>query len=202
MDAARKYRIGYPLHNPSTGCTVRGMARARAITHLELIPVVVSGQEGWVEAKWERADGSEGGVVAHLRLRTAELWYIAMLMIVGPTTALLRDVPLARIENAVNADPELHPWLERSLPPDVVERRTRDRAERPRLRRPKDRRLDDDFYRQVAEAYRAAVNHGLPPAKTLAEDSDTPQGTVNRWIAKAREVEGGLKETTPGKVSA
>jgi hypothetical protein len=178
------------------------MARARAITHLELIPVVVNGQEGWVEAKWQRADGSEGSVVAHLRLRTAERWYIAMLMVVGPTTALLRDVPLARIENAANADPEIHPWLERSLPPAVVERRKRDRAERPRLTRPKNRRLDEDFYRQVADAYRAAVNHGLNPAKTLAEDSDTAQGTVNRWIAKARQVEGGLGETSPGKVTA
>jgi hypothetical protein len=69
------------------------------------------------------------------------------------------------------------------------------------LKRPKNRRLDDDFYRQVAETYRAAVNHGLNPAKTLAEDSDTPQATVNRWIAKARQVEGGLSETSPGKVS-
>ena len=111
-------------------------------------------------------------------------------------------MPLARIANAANADPEIRVGLDRSVPADVVERRERDREERPRLKRPTSRRLDDDFYRQVAEAYRAAAAHGLQPAKTLAADSDTPQGTVNRWIAKAREVDGGLSGTTPGKVTA
>jgi hypothetical protein len=178
------------------------MARARAITHLEITPVVVEEKKGWVEAHWRRADGSEGRVIAYFRLRAVERWYIARLWIDAPTTALLRDVPLARIENAANADPEIRPWLESSVPDEVVERRERDRAERPRLKRPTSRPLGDDFYRQVADAYRAAVRHGLHPAKTLAEDSDTPQGTVNRWIAKARQVEGGLGETSPGKVSA
>jgi hypothetical protein len=178
------------------------MARARAITHLELTPVVVEGKAGWVEARWQRADRSEGRVIAHLRLRTAERWYIARLWIDRPTTALLRDVPLARIENAANADQEIRRWLEHGTPDEAVERMRRDHAARPRLKRPMNRRLDDDFYRQVAEAYRAAVEHGLNPAKTLAEDSDTPQGTVNRWIAKARGVEGGLGKTSPGKVTA
>jgi hypothetical protein len=71
---------------------------------------------------------------------------------------------------------------------------------RHRLKRPRGRQLDDAFYAQVATAYLGAVAHGLPPAKTIAEDSDTPQGTVNRWIATARE-KGMLRETTPGKVS-
>jgi hypothetical protein len=77
----------------------------------------------------------------------------------------------------------------------------RDAAKRPRLERPAARRLDAAFYERVATAYRAAVRHGLPPAKTLAEDADTPQGTVNRWIAEARHLDY-LPKAEPGKVTA
>jgi hypothetical protein len=41
----------------------------------------------------------------------------------------------------------------------------------------------------------------MNPGKTLAEDTGTPQGTVNRWIAGAR-VRGYLPPGEPGKVSA
>ena len=71
-------------------------------------------------------------------------------------------------------------------------------VKRPRLKRPAGRRLDDNFYIQVADAYRGAVAHGLQPAKTLAEDSETPQGTVNRWIATAREKDL-LADAEPGR---
>ena len=53
----------------------------------------------------------------------------------------------------------------------------------------------------MAFAYREAVEAGLPPSKTLAEDADTPPGTVNRWIAQARE-RGFLPPAERGKVSA
>ncbi len=72
----------------------------------------------------------------------------------------------------------------------------------PKLKRPPRNKLDDDFYRQVATAYRKAVAAGLPPGDTIAKNSDVPKGTVNRWIAEARKPERGfLPPGEPGKVT-
>ena len=117
----------------------------------------------------------------------AERWSIARLLIHAPTARKLQDVPLQRITNAINADAAIQEWIKQGTEPETVELMEHDAARRPRLKRPKSRReLDDGFYRRVADAYRGAVANGLPPAKTLAADSETPPGTVNRWIARAR----------------
>jgi hypothetical protein len=176
------------------------MARQRTISKLELIPATVAGQPGWVEARWERSDGSRGSAFAWFRLRTAERWYIATLRVNQPTSQLLRDVPVARIEAAANAQPQIRQWIEKSAAPETVKHARSAASKRVRLKRPAGRRLDDAFYAQVAAAYRGAVAHGLPPAKTLAEDSDTPLGTVNRWIARARET-GDLPDAEQGRVT-
>ncbi len=162
------------------------MTRERSLTKLELVHAHVGGVPGWVDARWERSDGSKGSAAAHFRHKKAEQLYIAQLLVTLPTGALLRDVPLARIEAAANADPRIRKWVENAAPADVVRVAHSAAAKRPRLERPKGRRLDDGFYERVAAAYTAAVANGLHPAKTLAEDSDTPPGTVNRWIAEAR----------------
>jgi hypothetical protein len=60
--------------------------------------------------------------------------------------------------------------------------------------------LGDTFFEQVAAAYPAAAADGLPPSKTLADDSGTPRGTVNRWIGEARR-RGYLPPAELGKVS-
>jgi hypothetical protein len=159
------------------------MAQARAITRLEVHPAEVAGQKQWVSAEWERADGSKGFAVAHVRWKTAERLKVCQLLI---EPAYLRDVPVARIEQACNANPKIREWIDRAFGKDLVTRRKIDIANRPRLKRPKSRRLDDDFFRAVAEAYRAAVRTGLPPGPTLAADSGTPLSTVHRWIAGAR----------------
>ncbi len=57
----------------------------------------------------------------------------------------------------------------------------------PKLKRPARNELTDDFYRQVATAYRKAVAAGLPPGETMAKNSGIPRGTINRWIAEARD---------------
>jgi hypothetical protein len=176
------------------------MTKERALTKLELVPAYVSGQPGWVDVRWQRADGSVGDAVAWFRLKKAERWYIARLLVSVPTAALLRDVPLARIEAAANADPRIRGWIEQAAPEEIVKSARRAAAKRPRLKRPKGRLLDDAFYERVGAAYTGAVANGLHPAKTLAADSDTPQGTVNRWIATARE-KGYLPEGEQGKVT-
>jgi hypothetical protein len=163
------------------------MTRERAITRLDLIPATVSGRKGWVDARWRRADGSHGSAIAQFRRKTAERFYIAQLLVGVPTVALLRDVPLARIAAAANADPKIRAWIEQGEPEETIRRARRVAAKRPRLERPPKRRpLPDSFFEAVGVAYTAAVAAGLPPAKTLAEESGTPPGTVNRWIATAR----------------
>jgi len=177
----------------------RRMTRQRTLTKLELSPAYVGGKPGWVDARWERSDGSKGNALALMRLRTAERWYIARLLVNVPTGELLRDVPLARIETAVNADPGIRKWVEQSADEETIERAKRDARRRPKLKRPATRReLDDAFYERVADAYRGAAAHGLRPTKTLSEESDTPPGTVNRWIAEARR-RGYLPATSPGR---
>jgi hypothetical protein len=192
---------GLSLTNIAIRFTVEAMTKERALTQLELLRATVSGRPGWVEARWKRADGSTGEATAHFRLKTAEWWYIARLLVDLPTTALLRDVPLARIEAGANADPAMRRWMESGMPEEAIKRARRVAAKRPRLERPTKRRpLPDEFFADVAAAYRAAVSAGLPPAKTLAEDSGTPQGTVNRWISTARDKDF-LPKGTPGKVT-
>jgi hypothetical protein len=68
------------------------------------------------------------------------------------------------------------------------------------LERPAKRRLDDDFYLEVARAYVGAVAWGLDPRKTLALDSLTPADTVARWIRESRK-RGFLSAGEPGKAS-
>jgi hypothetical protein len=176
------------------------MAKERAITQLELIRATVIGQPGWVAARWRRADGSTDDATVRLRHKTAERLYIAEFLMVAPTAVRLRDVPLARIEQAINADAKIRVWVEQGTDEQTLTRARSAAAARPRLKRPEGRRLDDGFYQEVAAAYRGAVANGLPPSKTLAEDSDTPAGTVNRWIAAARE-RGYLPRGEPGRVT-
>jgi hypothetical protein len=99
---------------------------------------------------------------------------------------------LAIEKAAANADPEIREWMQKTPPEDPQKAELRQRLiarrRRPKLKRPAKRRpLPDQFFEDVAAAYQGAASAGLPPAKTLAEDSDTPQGTVNRWIGEARD---------------
>lgn len=158
-------------------------------------------EPGWVEARWHRADGSEGSVAAsfHLHFRGAR-WKIRALLMLDPTTASLRDVPLARIETAANADPKIGEWLEQREDEEWVKLARRYVGSRLKLKRPQAGLTDFFYEHHVAEAYRQAARLGLNPAKTLAEDSGVPQGTVNRWIAEARR-RGYLAPGQPGKVT-
>src|SRR4051794_32022250 len=99
--------FGHPLPTSLGSITLARVAKERAITKLELIPTTVSGKRGWVTAKWTRTDGSKGEVIVWPRYKAAERFYIASMQMLQPTTAGLRDVPLARIEDACNANAEI-----------------------------------------------------------------------------------------------
>jgi hypothetical protein len=60
------------------------------------------------------------------------------------------------------------------------------RPEVPPLRRPPDGRLTDDFLRQVARSYDAALRRGARPAIALADEADVPAQTIRRWVYLAR----------------
>lgn len=175
------------------------MNNRRSITSIELRPTSpVDTKCSWLDASWERADGTEGAAVVGLRRKKAESWHIARVL---TEPALLRDVPVARIEAAVNADTTVRAALDAGDPTGIRHDARRAARQRPKLVRLGRSELDDDFFRLVADAYRGAVANGLHPGKTLADESDTPQGTVNRWIAEARR-RGYLGPARPGKVSA
>ena len=76
-----------------------------------------------------------------------------------------------------------------------------EKTPRVKLERPARNQFSPEFLQDVAAAYRQAVAAGLPPLRTMAEDSGVPQGTIARWVAKARE-EKFLPPASKGKVSA
>ena len=174
---------------------------------LEVIP----GWGGWAQVTWRGGKGET--VVAYVRFREDErlLMRVSELHVTEPWVYLHRELPLGRIENAVNASFdarfELHENIDKDPGVDLAQffqMKTaikKGMSPRYRLERPASRRLGDDFYRQVAEAYTDAIAFGLNPRKTLATDSDTPADTVARWIRQSRR-RGFLPPAEPGKVSA
>jgi hypothetical protein len=189
----------------------------RALSHLH----VVAGPGGWVRAHWRRGKNnpeqtaylhfnprlamSRSGKLVKRTARTrGQRWPVDELRLRGRVTAeLLREIPLHRIEVVVAVSdairPTLEEWLDRKAPAELDEAFVESYRTVPRhsrLKRPAGR-LDEQFYRDVSWAYREAIEHGLNPGKTLAEDSGAPQGTVNRWIAKARDL--GYLPPRPGQ---
>lgn len=140
------------------------------------------------------------------KLRAVEL------VVTEPWLHRHRELPLARVEHAANADANTRFDLGRQLDKTIggnhvsvafeMKKRISTRKLTPRyyLERPAKRRLDDDFYESVARAYAGAVAWGLDPRKTLAADSGTPADTVARWISTARK-RGFLSSGEPGKAS-
>jgi len=122
---------------------------------------------------------------------------------VGPR--VLRDLPLARAEAAVN-----HPayraevgnhlpssWVvQSSFPKDAEDRpdwlftepSPSTRRPRPRLkmRVPAGRPKPDDFYVQVAERFAFLTTTSKRPAADLAAANDVPVSSVHGWVKEAR----------------
>ena len=74
--------------------------------------------------------------------------------------------------------PQARMGRDRRLPPHLSE-------PRPPLRAPT-HGLTDDFLREVATAYLAAVRHRSPPAVALSKEAGVDPRTVHSWVAKAR----------------
>jgi hypothetical protein len=170
------------------------------------------GPAGWTEARW--LAGSPDEVVCYVRFAIRDQtsrFHVAEFRMVEPWVTRHRELPLGRIENAVNADVAASRALSERYnekpPADVAAwfgqtaARREQVEQRYRLARPTARRLADSFYADVAAAYRDAVAAGLNPRKAIALDADTPADTVARWIREARR-RGFLPPGEPGKVTA
>jgi hypothetical protein len=167
---------------------------------------------GWVRAAWHAGEQDE--LVAYVRFAPVDehglAWRVIALLVAEPSVRRYREIPLARIEAAVNADAlvklELFTHRDGSIGADVPsafamkDSIKAGMSPRHRLERPSSRKLDDDFYVFVARAYADAVAWGLNPRKQLALDAETPADTVARWIRTARR-RGYLSAAEPGKAS-
>ncbi len=180
---------------------------------------------GWVHADWE--DGN-----AWLRFNcrrwdglAMELTTVAEIRIPNPTQAVLRHIPLKRIEAAVtvrgggsddwgSGRDGTDDWVsglmlaryDRKPPQGLLDGPpgaglTKQVSKRYKLKRPAGRRLERDFYREVAHAYQSAVANGENPRKALASDTGSADPTVAAWIQEARRLKF-LPKAQPGKVSA
>jgi hypothetical protein len=179
----------------------------RTLTHLH----IETGPGGWLRALWRRQGEPERSVFVRFRppRKKGEPWTLIGLQAprgVALHTSLLDDTPRHQIEQAVNASAVFQEGLRADLDdsaPNDLDRAFRGKyreAPRRRLERPGRRQFDEGFLRDVATAYRQAVAAGLPPLKTMAEDSGVPQGTISRWVAKTRD-KGFLPQTGAGKVT-
>ena len=181
-------------------------------TRLTFIP----GPAGWVMAELQE----EGGFLLSRSwvqfMRKDEAWRPIALFLHEPTPESVRDVPMHRIEVAVNASAAVSAGLEsqlkQSVPrpgsPEFVNlfmgyRRPDPEplAPLPALKRPTGRRLDDAGYGTVAEFYREASARGLKPRAAIAEAAGASPDVAGRWIYEARK-RGFLPPTRPGRVTA
>jgi hypothetical protein len=172
---------------------------------------LAAGPGGWVEAHLLEA-GPTSPCWVRL-MRDGDLWHEWARFELLTGTAARSPIPVHRIVIAVNASEGLKDRLAERLEEDVPELGTADFLKafdgfltpEPRfvLKRPAERRLDDDFYRTVARAYREAAARGMNPRTTIAEDACVSAEVAGRWIYEARKPSRGfLPATAPGKVSA
>ena len=107
-----------------------------------------------------------------------------------------RDFPLARVENHAN-DPDMWTLLYEHMDldemtaeaPPPVDQRSHARNKRRLMTMlnvaPGGRRADR-FYELVAVAYRYYLEHGMPPAKSIQEDTGAPRRRSIAGSARAR----------------
>jgi hypothetical protein len=163
----------------------------------------IVGQGGWTKVAWP---GGTGYVRFALNPDN-KTWRIGELRL-DPTDEALRGFSRVRIENAANAHSVVALGIAmgwKKKPPADLESMFRGKKPEPlsrlRLTRPQGKRLDANFYKQVALAYKGAVAEGHNPRQTLARDSGAAPDTVARWVAEARRLDY-LPPAEPGKVSA
>jgi hypothetical protein len=143
---------------------------------------------------------SPGGRDRQTALEIRELRITAGEHTTGFASSLLREVPILRIEAAINQSPHRRRLVTRlaavQVHLDEVPGATRYRrppTQRPALVRrpltiedPGGYRKPDAFYRHVADLYLYLAALSPRPAHELAEANNVPVATVHRWIREAK----------------
>jgi hypothetical protein len=149
---------------------------------------------------WWRVSGPFAQMYVRCRLDESGGVVIAA-VVVAPegqqiSTLDLRRLPLGRILAALN-HPRNRDWASAGPAGIDVIRQLEEAADegpvasdsagdrREALTRPP-RSGDDDFYRNVAEAYRFYVLRSNKPAVEIAAEASVPVATARRWIVEAR----------------
>ena len=174
--------------------------------------VLLDGPGGWVEA---RLEGDAVATSPRTWVRFVDedgAWVAGGLYLHSPKPDDLRAAPLRRIELAVNAHKGISDAVRRRLRERTAEPGTADffrsftgyvkQAEPPLvLRRPKGKALNDAWYQEVADVYRAAAARGLRPRVAIADAAGVSRDVAGRWVYEARK-RGFLPPTDAGKVTA
>ena len=170
-----------------------------------------AGPGGWLQVTISR-DGEFGDVYLRLR-RTGEGTWVPQGTLYAPPLSpeLLKAIPLRRILVAVAASDAARNDLEKRRDETAPEPGSPEFAEafatgwlhpEPpplKLKRPRGRRLPDDFYAAVANLYLQAAARGLNPRTAVAEAAGATTEVAGRWVREARK-RGQLPPTAPGKV--
>jgi hypothetical protein len=170
------------------------------MNELSLTPVV----GGWLHADWGEGDAW----VRFDKDKRDQLTRITEIHVVNPTPESLRRIPLKRIQAAATmrgaglVQMMLAIGFNQEPPESIFKTRPTEGMKlvrRHRLTRPAGKRLDDEFYKDVAHAYQSAVAFGLNPRKAIVADTGAADATVAAWVMGARKRHY-LPPTEPGKV--
>jgi hypothetical protein len=143
--------------------------------------------------------------------RQQRLNRIVELHVLNPTIEQLRRLPLRRIHAAATMRGagalQLALAMRINEPPPDLSKPPKEEGwplvHRYRLKRPTGRKLDEDFFKNVAHAYESAIAFGLNPRQAIVADTGASDATVARWIMEARKPERKyLPSTQPGKATA
>lgn len=127
---------------------------------------------------WEDGLAGPGELRVHAEVQGDGRFHLDALEYEGPVSAaLLRTIPVGRIEAAVNA----HVAADRADGSGLAEARIPDH-----LRETAVRGYPDEFYEVVARAYRALAAVSPRPIVDLATANDVPPTTAQRWVKEAR----------------
>lgn len=158
------------------------------------------------ENGWKTIGGPpQGADGAHVRYARDESgrWVITDVYVHGPglTGETLRGLSLARIEAMQNGPKAVDPGSadDGDLTLGELRRRGAEVTEHEKRRRKKldgvvtrgglsrpDGRDPDEFYSEVATAYRQYAEASKSPAAAMAQEAEVPVKTVHRWISEAR----------------
>ena len=172
---------------------------------------IKTGPSGWVEVNAWRGESIVSSAWVHFTRPRGGRWQPTALFVLDPSDAAVRAISMYRIVNAVNASARIREELAGRVKEPIAPlgsapflKAFRGYGHYPEpivLERPSGRRLDDSFYTQVADAYRAAATRGLNPRAEIAKAAGVSTDVAGRWVREARKRHF-LAETTPGKVTA